>query len=446
MPSTALRSLIAVPESAFGSLGADGLPDRAIFDSGALAVDCDRASITIPGEALGNPRDEVRGGFYVVPDDPATLLDGDGVPVRRWRGQLTMEITVRSVGTAVATDVPFQWILASGLTPLALPTNRVVTVETEVDAQQFGVADAVAADVPTGALLAYVPPTGAAGPAAVTAVVAKASAAGETTIDYSPALPKATLEDGDTLRQCRTYGSLPGRALGPSVAFRGDGDGCRWYAFGTRLLSVTLTSDADRLRASVTMECAIIQPAHDEVSAGAANVAGRPFTPAGSRVLHALGARFTISDPVDDTEAAPRVGGATVVCPSAWSFSIENTLSPVVCWGSILGMTDMEVTDRAVSATATLRTPIAALDDDWLLRRRRTVAAAFGPWPGAGFVLPAAVLATDAAGRDFGGEAVQQAVEWRAGEPLTVTPLEAEGTDHLAGSPFLIGFALTPAS
>lgn len=448
MSTTHIRSLRIAQESSFGQLDTDtGLPDRTLLadDGDGLVFDVDLASITTWGAHPQQERADAVGGFHGVPPDPETVLDGNGAPVQRLTGELTLEVTVRSLGTADPADVAFLWALASGLTPLVYPTNASVTVETEVGAAQFGVADAIAAaDLPTGGLVAHVP--SGVGPAAFSQVVAKTSDAGETTVSLSPLLPTATLEVDDVVHTVATFGSLPGRALGPSVAFRADGHGWRAYAHGCRLSKLELKGDGRRLRASLTFTCAIIQTAHDEVDATAANVARAPATPTGSSVLQTLGAEVTLSDVVETAANAPRVGGRTVICPDEWGVTITNTLSPVTCWGSILGMTEMEATQRMVEVNLTLATPLAAIAGDYLNRRHRTLAMSWGPAPGAGLVIPAAYLTADPNLRELGGDRVRQVLAYREGLPLLTTPLESENANHLANSPMLLGFALSPSS
>ncbi len=442
MSTTHLRSLIIVEEDIFGSLdAATGLPDRTIFGDGVV-WDIDRASITTWGEHPQNDRDDIRAGFHGVPADPETIVDGNGDPIQRRTGEVQVEATVRTFGTADPSTLAWAWALAAGLTPLAYPTNRSVTVGTEVGSAQFGVPDATAADIPTGTMLAYLP--GAAGPAAFGAVVKKDSDAGTTTVSVSPVLPKATLEVDDVIRQCATWGSLPGRTLGKSVAFRGDGHGFRQYAHGCRLRSLALKSEGRRLRATLTFDATIIQSGHDEVDSTGSNIARAPTRPAASQVLHTLGADVTLSDITEGAGDAPRVGGRTVICPDEWSVTITNTLTPVTCWGSILGMSEMEVTDRMCEVSLTLATPLPALADDYLKRQHRTLAMAWGPAPGLGLILPAAYLTADPSGRELGGDRVRQVVTFREGLPLEVTALPAENDDHLANSPILLGFGLTP--
>lgn len=448
MSTSHVRSLRIAQETSFGELDPDsGLPDRTLLGDGGDAVvfDIDLASITTWGAHPQQERDDVRAGFHGVPPDPETVLDGNGDPVQRLTGEITLECTVRSLGTADPDDVAFLWALASGFTPLAYPTNAEVTVETEVGSAQFAVADAVAAaDLPTGGLVAYVP--GGVSPASFSQVVGKASDAGETTVSLSPLLSKATLEVDDVLHTVASFGSLPGRALGPSVAFRADGHGWRAYAHGCRLSKLTLSSEGRRVRASMTFTCALIQTAHDEVDNTASNVDRAPARPTGSSVLHTLGAEVILSDIAETAANAPRIGGRTVICPDEWQVVLTNTLSPVTCWGSILGMTEMEVTQRMAEVSLTLAVPVSAIAADYLNRRHRSLAMSFGPAPGAGLVLPAAYLTADPNLRELGGDRVRQVLAYREGLPLVVTPLAGENDDHLANSPIILGFALSPSS
>lgn len=445
MATSHIRSCRIIQEASFGSLDTEtGLPDRTIFDGvDDLAFDVDRASVSVFGEHPQNERDDIRSGFHGIPADPETIVDANGDPVQRRTGQITLEVTIRSIGTEDPDDVPLLWAIGSGMTPLGYPTNAEVTVETGGTAGSFVVADAVAAaDLPTGGMIAYVPAT--VGNAAFAQIVEKASDSTDTTVEYSPLLP-ATLATSDVIRTVATFGSLPGRALDSSVAMRFDGHGWRAYAWGCRMVSLALAGDNRRLRGTIVLEAAIIQTAHDEVS-GTTNMSARPWRPAGGQVLHTLGSEVTLSDVIEGAANAPRVGGRNVLCVDDWSVTITNTLSPITCWGGILGMTDRDVTDRMCEVSLTLSTPAPAVSDAYLNQSHRTLALSWGPAPGMGLILPAAYLTADPQSRDLGGDLVRQVLNYREGLPLTVTPLGGEGSDHLANSPILLGFGLTPAA
>lgn len=442
--TSAIRSLlIKQAPTDFDELDADtGQPSRDF--SGAIAWDVDRASITTYGEHAANERDDIRSGFHGVPPDAETIVDDEGAPIERRTGQVQVDLTLRTLGPVDPADVPFLWALGTGLTPLGYPNAAAVTVATEVGSGQFSVADAIAAaDLPTGGMVAYMPTVG---PAAFSAIVKKVSAAGATTVDLSPLLPKATLEEDDVVRTCAVFGSLPGRALGPAVDIRADGHGWRSYAFRCRLESAVIKSEGRRLRATLTFVPALIQTAHSEVDSTGSNIARAPSRVAGSAVLHTLGAAVTLSDRIEDATNAPRIGGRTVICPDEWQVTITNTLSPDTCWGTVLGMSDMSVTQRTCEVALTLADPVAAVAGDFKARAHRSLAMSWGPLPGMGLILPAAYLTADPGARELGGDRVRQVLNYREGLPLTVTALGGEGTDHLANSPILLGLGLTAES
>lgn len=444
MATSHIRSLRVIREASFGSLNASGVPDHTIFDGSEAVIEIDRGTINIYGAHPQNERDDIRSGFHGIPADPETVVDNSGSPIQRLTGQIQLDVTFKSIGTEDPDDVPLLWLLASGLTPLgADPTNAEVTVETGGVAGSFVVADAVAeADLPTGGMIAYMP-TGAQA-AAFAQVVEKASAGGDTTVEYSPLLPE-TLATDAVIRSCATFGSLPGRPLGSSLAFRVNIDGGEQAVFGARMSAFTLNSDGRRLRGQITLDFAIAQTAHG--SATQARIARAPFRPAGGHVLHTLRAEVSLSDIIETAANAPRVGGRNVICVDEWSVTVTNTLTPVLCWGSILGMTEMEVTERSSEVSLTLSTPNTTIAADYLNRRHRTLAMSFGPAPGMGLIIPAAYLTADPNLRDLGGDLVRQVLTYREGLPLLVAPTAAEAIsgDHLANSPILLGFGLTAA-
>lgn len=441
MAGTSIKSARLWAETTFADLGDDGLPSRTPAAS-AAPFDCTRASIQMSGESERVERDDIRSAFAGVPDEITTVLDDDGNPVHRRVGDINLDFRMRDIGTATAADVSFVKLIASGFNVLADPAARFLTLTGDAASQQFAIADAGTALAPTGGLLAI--PRAQGQIASFATVVGKTAAAGTTTVSYSPELQTAP-DTGDTLRTCKTFGSIPGRALGASVGGRGDGHGIRWYWHGGRLASLTLNGDARQVTASATIRAAVIQPAHDEVSVNdTSNVDARPTRPAASRQLMALECEAILTDPIEDTVIAPRVGNRIVLAVGEWSITLENTLAPIPSWGTILGMSDFECINRIASISLTLATPLSALENDMLRRRHRTLALTFGPAPGFGIVVPAAYMTSDPSDREISGERVRQVITFAAGIPLTETPTaaEIESGVHLANSPLRFGWAL----
>ncbi|MEZ4436669.1 MAG: hypothetical protein R3F65_30070 [bacterium] len=137
------------------------------------------------------------------------------------------------------------------------------------------------------------------------------------------------------------------------------------------------------------------------------------------------------------------MGGAIEISPETWSASISMTLTPIVAWGGPIGIADYEVSQRMCEVSMTLP-PVPEVAGDHLARRHRPLLLSWGPSPGCALLLPAAYLTASEKGRELGGDGVRQTLAYREGRPLTETPLEEEGADHLAGSPIRLAFALTP--
>lgn len=446
-----VRSARIVKETSFGSLGADGLPDRSIFDDGgdSIVFDVELASIMVFGEHPQAEPDQIRSGFWRIAPEPETIHDDSGVPVRRRKGQVTFELIMRDAGTADPSTIGLLWAIGSSLTPV-LPTARTAAVTTQVGSGQAGFADAIAAaSLRSGALVSLMPED-AIGPAAFSQIVAKSSAAGTTTVTLSPLLPKAVLEVADTVRTTASFGAIPGRDPGPSVAYRFDGDGWRVYAFGCRMASLAASGDGQSRikRATLVLDSAILQAAHSEVTRAAA-VSKRPARAAASVPLHTLGAAVTVSSVVTDATGAAVPGGRNVLPVDAWSYTLLTELAPINSQGGILGMDDMEVSRASLDVELTLSRPNPLVADDYLYRRHRSLMMAWGPAPGMALVIPCAFLANDPDSRDLGGQLVRQVLSYREGPPLDITPttaeLEATPPLHLADAAFVLAFGLTTA-
>ncbi len=433
MATSYIRSIRIIQESSFGSL-TDNAPDTTIFNgTDDEELDCNRADLTTVGDLAQNERDDIRSGFYGVPADPETVPDSNGDLLPRRTGQLTVTLNLRGSGSQDSDDDPLVWLLAAGMTDGGKPALATETVTANAQAQTFEVADE--SQYVVGQILQ----TALVGGRAEFAGIVDATDGTPDLVEYSPAFSSEL--DGDDIYACRTFVSkpgAPGTVLGSSLAFRLDGDGWRTYAFGCRPSSYAFSGTGRRVQLTITLDAAYIYDDHDNASAAA--IASVPYRTDG-KVCHTLDCEVIVSNVIDTGDAAyPRIAGRSALKVDEWTLSITNELAPLTCPDSILGMADMEVTNRMCEASFTLSVPDSTFASDFLNRSQRQVMIGFGPGTageGACVFLPAGFLTVDPQKRDLGGPLVRQVLTYREGywggdqssTALSNTPLRIGLTD-----------------
>lgn len=412
MATSTIRGIRILKEPAFGCPNADTLePDFSLFNgTDDVELDVDRASLTPSGDPVINARDETRGGFYREPGDPETILghaDGafPGVPYPVRRGTMSLAFTLEGYGSADPDDAPTTWILDAGLGIGWQPANAAEIVQSNAGAQIFDVDDG--AQWRVGGLISTTLEGSCAEYSAIVGI-------SDAEVSHSPAFSAEADAGPSTVRPMRTWVSSVGNALlGSSLAFKIDGDGWRTYAFGCRPQSYQIQADNRRVRVTVEINCAAIVDDHDTVDdLNGAQISSPPYR-TGGPVMHALGTKgLVLSNAIDVDDAAyPRIPGRVTPAVNSWGVTITNTLEPVGAGMScsVIGMTDMEVVDRAVEVTVSID-PVLALDADVWSRKKRNVVLGFGPGGAAGsggcVYLPAGHITNDAGKRNLGGPRV----------------------------------------
>jgi hypothetical protein len=417
MSTKHIASIKVKKETSFGSLSATtNLPDSTIFATG-IQLEAERADLQTYGEIAMNERAEARSGFYQLPPEPETVLDGAGIVQQRRTGTLSFSMVYRGGGDFNALGNGYDgsaisWLLESGLEAGDSPAlvanyDNVVTASatandfTGTGTGKFRVGDIIAFDL-----------NGKREYSAITEITAGVN----DTIYYSPQFSQQ-LQANDTIRTVRTEFGLDAD-VGASVAFQVDGDDWRTNAYGCRMESVEFSLTGKRLMLTFTFQCALLQSDNSAASPG------DPFRLRG-KVAHFFPSEVVVSAAVPKPVlgAAPaaadfRLARGDTFDVDEFTCTISNSLAPRGYSESILGMSDLEVTDRTVEVNLTLSVPSSVVADDFKNQVERQLVVGFGP-TGAGnglcLFLPSGVLRTDPNLRDLGGDIVRQVLTYVPG-------------------------------
>ena len=95
--ATTIRSLGLVVESSFGSLDANGLPDKTLT---YVSIPCERDPIVLYGDDLPmSERNEARDGSFQFPPEPDTVYSS-GSRVQRRTGTVSLRCDLTTIGSA----------------------------------------------------------------------------------------------------------------------------------------------------------------------------------------------------------------------------------------------------------------------------------------------------------------------------------------------------------
>jgi hypothetical protein len=250
--------------------------------------------------------------------------------------------------------------------------------------------------------------------------ITSTNAGGAGDIGYSPELSRALNTTApDVVRLLETWfvarGSNSG-SVNSSVAFRVDGVGVRSYAFGCKLESLNITIDGGRLMGDFVFQAAHIYDDH-----GSASGPIEPTTLTGSTPhFRSCYLRLSSTASTSRTTVAGPTGDELDkidLAVSEFDLTITNTLTPVGSSSSLIGMSDMEVSDVVVECNITVDTPNTAIANDFRDGVIRSLLVGSGPvGAGQGMALnvPGAYLTVDPQIRQIDGEIVQQRLTYSA--------------------------------
>ncbi|MGA1738451.1 MAG: hypothetical protein ACO4AM_04115, partial [Candidatus Nanopelagicaceae bacterium] len=271
--------------------------------------------------------------------------------------------------------------------------------------------------------------------------VTSENASGTGNIGYSPAFSRA-LTTSDTVRLCQTWYTAKGTNSGSvanSLAFRVDGVGVLSYAFGCKLESLSISVDGGRLMGDFVFQAAHIEDDHASATGPVEPVTTDGATP------HFRSCYVLLSDAASTsrTDISGDNGdehGRIALSVSEFSATITNTLTPVGQSSSLIGMSDMEVSDQTVEVSLTVDTPNTTINNDFRDAVVRDLLVGTGPvGDGQGMALnvPGAYLTVDPQIRVIDGEIVQQSLTYAASRFGGDA-----GTGDAGGTPLRIGLGL----
>ena len=405
------RSLSIVAESSFGSLGTDGVPSPSGLTF--ISIPCERDPIVVPGEAPVSERTEARDGPHGLPPELDTTSVG-GTRQQRRTGSLSVRCDFTTLGSSAANydATALGLLLGAGLSR-TIPGAASDTVTAPASDNRF--TPTAAASFKLGGLIG-IELDGRAEYAHVTSV----NAGGSGDIGYSPELSRALNATApDVVRLLETWfiarGSNSG-SVNSSVAFRVDGVGVRSYAFGCKLESLNITIDGGRLMGDFVFQAAHIYDDH-----GSASGPIEPTTLTGSTPhFRSCYLRLSSTASTSRTTVAGPTGDELDkidLAVSEFDLTITNTLTPVGSSSSLIGMSDMEVSDAVVECNITVDTPNTAIANDFRDGVIRSLLIGSGPvGVGQGMALnvPGAYLTVDPQIRQIDGEIVQQRLTYSA--------------------------------
>jgi len=426
------RSLSVAVESSFGSLSSlTGAPSATGLSF--ISIPCERDPIVVPGEPPVSERTEARDGPHGLPPELDTTYIAGTKQQRR-----TGTVTVRCDFTTLGTGSNYAGTALGRLLSAGFST-------TIPGAENDAVSAAVGTNEYTPTTLASYKLGGLFGieinGRAEYAHVTSKNGSGTGNIGYSPALSR-DLTTSDTVRLLQTWFTAKGDNSGSvanSLAFRVDGVGVLSYAFGCKLESLSISIDGGRLMGDF-----VFQAAHIEDDHGNATGPVEPQTTDGA-TPHFRSCYVLLSDAASTsrTDIGTDNGdehGRIALSVSEFSATITNTLTPIGQSSSLIGMSDMEVSDQTVEVSLTVDSPNTTINNDFRDAVVRDLLVGTGPvGDGQGMALnvPGAYLTVDPQIRVIDGEIVQQSLTYAASRFGGDA-----GTGDAGGTPLRIGLGL----
>ena len=426
------RSLSVAVESSFGSLDSStGAPSASGLSF--ISIPCERDPIVVPGEPPVSERTEARDGPHGLPPELDTTFIG-GTRKQRRTGTVSVRCDFTTLGTGSNYAATALGRLLSAGFSTVIPGAASDAVNAAVSLNRYD--PTTVGNYKLGGLIGL-EINGRAEYAHVTSE--NASGGGE--IGYSPAFTRA-LTTADTVRLLQTWYTAKGDnsgAVANSLAFRVDGVGVRSFAFGCKLESLSISIDGGRLMGDF-----VFQAAHIEDDHGNASGPIEPQTTDGA-TPHFRSCYVLLSDSASTsrTDIGTDHGDESnqiALSVSEFSATITNTLTPVGQSSSLIGMSDMEVSDQTVEVSLTVDSPNTAINNDFRDGVIRDLLVGTGPvGAGQGMALnvPGAYLTVDPQIRVIDGEIVQQSLTYAASRFGGDA-----GTGEAGGTPLRIGLGL----
>lgn len=407
------RSLSIAVESVFGSVASGtGVPNPTSLTY--YSIPCERDPIVVPGEPPVSERNEGRDGPHGLPPELDTTSVG-GARQQRRTGTITVRCDFTTLGSSAANyDATALGLLLGAGLARTIPAAASDTVTAAVSDNRFTATSL--ASFKLGGLIG-IELSGRAEYAHVTSLDAGGLG---TDIGYSPELSRALNASApDVVRLLETWYVPRGNNSGTvnsSVAFRVDGVGVRSYATGCKLESLNITIDGGRLMGEFTFQAAHIYDDHGNASGPI-----EPATLTGS-TPHFRNCYLRLSDAASTsrTNVSGTNGdelGKIDLPVSSFDLTLTNTLTPIGQSSSLIGMSDMEVSDVVIECNITVDSPNTDISNDFrdgVIRSLLIGSGPVGAGQGMALNIPGAYLTVDPLIRQIDGEIVQQQLTYSA--------------------------------
>lgn len=411
------RSCSIVAETSFGSLDASGVPSPSGLTY--LSLPAERDPVVIPGTAPVNERPILRDGPFGYQAELDTVWSG-AARLQKRTGDISIKIDITTLGSSANTydDAGIGILLGAGFQRLAagrstgdsatVTSDNILIPTNEVEWPLGGMVNSLLS-----------------GRAEYSAVTSNDRGGIGTSIGISPAF--SALPASITLRPMETFYTPTGTASGAvkhSVSFRIDGVNFRSYAFGCKMSSMKISLTGGRVIAEFIYTSAFIIDDHDD-SLYSTGIALGPIEPVflngAAQHFRASYAVLSATAPTTTTDKTGNIGdelGRVVANTDTFDLTVTNTLTPVGVSASVLGMSDMEVSDVAVVANLSLSSPLSTVKNDFRDQVSRQLMIGTGPSGdglGCGFFIPSAYLTADPTTYDVSGDLVMQNLSYAQG-------------------------------
>ena len=431
--STTLRTLSYAIESTFGSISSStNLPDHSSYEFVSIPVEKD--PLVIFGDELPmSERLDTKDGFYTLPPEPDTVFNG-GSRVRRRQGTVTLRLDLTGIGTTSNTynntyiDALFKAGFLASSPPFNTadtPSNQTVNSYTPTQ---------TSTDYPIGTLISTVFNN-----VATYSQVTSNNRGGTGDIGFSPSFPSNSYNSINPMQNYYPASRTQSGDYTSSLCFRIDGVNFRSYAYGCILEGLSISPDNGRLMLDMTFRSPLIQDDHANAQGlfEPVYLGGTPPFFRGCEVVTSTTSPSSLVDKSGNTgDELARASLET----ETFSFSVTNTLTPILNSTNILGMSNMEISNIDTTLELTLSTVNTLVKDDFFNRTCRNYIVGSGPvGEGQGFAIsiPAGYMTQDPSKYDVSGEIVKQV--------LTIKPTRYAGDTGEADSgnaPFKMAFGI----
>lgn len=426
MASATIKSMGISPESGFGNLDSNGIPDGTGLTY--VSMEIARAGIDTADEIPQNERLDARAASYELPPEPDTAWES-GARIQMATGTITIEMPYRGIGTPAA---PFLETknLQLGIMLSSVLSRMVATAVSDAPSGAVGVNEftpGVLGNLSGGQIFGLLINNRA----EYSAVTDKPA-----NVIHSPAL-SAGAQPGDTLRLADTYYIDDCFAHGDSFALRLDGCDFRRYAMGCRLQSLSLTLAGRQLRWTAVIQSQFIY--NDNANAATVD----PQLPAG-QIAHLLESYVVMSNSPVNGVTAPAQSGRTTLQLNTFDATLTFGLGNKGTSENAMGVAEIEPFSFTAEITMNASIFNATPEDSFWEQGLYELMIGFGPLVGVGgtplggvaLYIPAALMSNDVGRFNVAGEElVTYDYNFKAGGPWT-GDVQTAGA---AGSIFRIG-------